>query len=542
MGATGNSGISNAARQVPDGSPRPDRAGAFWRLILPVACALAVAAAVEVFLYVTFHPTFWQKTTWLLHDPYLGERFDRNHVYLRLSRFEDSDPDVISVGDSTGFLGLQTTVIDRYLGGMSFLNLNVGGNQGYLGYATLAEYMLQRSHKTKYVVLYVYPQLLPQDWFAKNADAGPITYDDFVGAKSWLTPPSAFLSPYAKFALFEGRRYRQGEPLNRRVPSMQLTSTIEDARGWLPEFDVRFDRVDERTPFLWDDRSVWYRRLGLGDPSSLNVNLDAFDRMVRSHGARLVVAFAPIAARALKENDANLDIADRALERFQREHPEVKFLFPLITTWGPEKFGSIYHVSREYTFLSSERLGQALARLARDPDSIPPYRAQAQAPAAYPPIAVKPAGPADPALLAPALAFYLFTCTDEPKYRDLISRRVAGLIDREAAYGYAMADTRDRIASLARRGIKIGFDLAQMRATPVDVQGLSHCGAASPQWVQLDGAMTYTYESSEMKISESTAWPETAHVVVPLVAEDGVRKFDGYCPEPSMAESRLGSQ
>jgi hypothetical protein len=539
MEATGNSGIPSGARQGPDGSTRP-RANVLWRLILPGACALAIIAAVETFLYVTFHPTLWQKTTWLLHDPYLGEPFDRNQVYLRLSRFEDSDPDIISVGDSSGFLGLQTTVIERYLGGMSFFDLNVGNNHGYVGYAALAEYMLRRSPKIKYVVLYVYPQMLPSAWLANRADTGPITYNDFVGPRSWLTPPSAFLSPYAKFALFEGRRFHQGEPLNRRVPSMGLTSTIDDARGWVPEYDVRSDRIGERAAFLPDDRSVWYRHLGLGDPSTLNVTLDGFDRMVRSHGARLVVAFAPVAARVTQENDPNLGTADRALERFQREHPDVKFLFPLITTWGPEKFGLIYHVSREYTFLSSERLGKALARLLRDPDSIPPYRAQARAPTAYPPIAVKPAGPADLTLLAPALAFYLFTYTDEQKYRDLVSRRVKDLIDREVAYGYAMADTRARIASLAQRGIRIGFDLSQMRATPVDVDGLSHCGTPSPQWVQLDGAMTYTYDSSAMNISESTPWPAGAHVVVPLVTEDGVRKFDGYCPEPSMAESRLG--
>jgi hypothetical protein len=159
--------------------------------------------------------------------------------------------------------------------------------------------------------------------------------------------------------------------------------------------------------------------------------------------------------------------------------------------------------------------------------------------AAYPPITIKPAGAADPALLAPALALYLFTSTDEQKYRELISQRVSDLLDHEPAYGYAMADARARIAALARRGITIGFDLAHMRATPVEVQGLSPCGTATPQWVQLDGAMTYTYDSPAMKLSEATAWPETSHVVVPLVVEDGVRKFDGYCPEPSMTDRRF---
>ena len=242
---------------------------------------------------------------------------------------------------------------------------------------------------------------------------------------------------------------------------------------------MRFDRIDGRAAFFSDERSGWYQHLGFTDPSSINANLDAFDRAVRSYGARLVVAFAPLSRRVIKENDPNVTIADQALARFQHEHPDVKFLFPLLTHWGIEKFGMLNHVSREYTFLSSERLGTALARLVHDPESIPPYIAQAKVPAAYPPISVKSAGPADPGLLAPALALYLFTSTADEQYRRLFSKRVAELLDRESGFPYAMADARDRVASLARRGITIGFDLSQMRARPVEVEGLSHCGTAS---------------------------------------------------------------
>jgi hypothetical protein len=66
MEATGNSAIPGGAQPAPDGTTRPD---VISRLILPVAAALAIVAAVELFLYATFHPTFWQTTTWLLHDP-----------------------------------------------------------------------------------------------------------------------------------------------------------------------------------------------------------------------------------------------------------------------------------------------------------------------------------------------------------------------------------------------------------------------------------------------------------------------------------------
>ena len=319
-------------------------------------------------------------------------------------------------------------------------------------------------------------------------------------------------------------------------------STVDDTLGWLPEFDVRYDRVNGRVPFYPDNRSGWYNQLGLTDPSSINVNLDEFDRMVRSYGAQLVLAFAPIPRRGIVPNDPFVVADDQAMKRFQREHPDVKFLFPLITEWGPEKFGMFNHISREYTFLSSERMGRAMARLIRNPDSIPPYTAMYRSEGPFPPIEVKSTGAPDPNLLAPALALYLYASTADPKYRDLLSKRVLDLLEQEPSFQYEMSDARVRIASLASRSIKIGFDLSQVRATPVNVQGWPHCGATSErklQWVQLDGVMIFTYDSPTAHSREPVQWPQSSNILVPTVIEDGVPKFDGYCPEPSMSQSPI---
>jgi hypothetical protein len=512
---------------------------ALRRVVLPAAFAIAVAAAVELCIQVAFHPTFWQKTTWLLHDPYRDELFDRAELSIRLSHVENSAPDIISVGDSSGFFSLQSTVVNRYLGGRKFVSLNTGANQAYLGYQAIAEYMLRRSKGIKYVVLYVFPLYLPFDGIVRFADLSPITYNALVGPQAALTPPSAFLSPYAKFEAFEGQPFDPTRPPAFQLPALQLSDTVDDALGWLPEFDVRSNRFGRRPSFFSDQRPDWYLRLGsrfgVTDPSSTNVHLDEFDRMVRSYGAQLVVAFGPLARHIAQPDELNLVAAEQALERFQREHPDVKFLFPLLTEWGIEKFGALNHISREYTFLSSERLGKALAQLLRDPDSIPPFKARGE-PAPYPPLSVTPAGPEDPSLLEPALALYLYTSTDDEKYRALLSSRVTDLLAREPAFADVMADERARIASLAKRNTKIGFDLSQLHAVPVALKGMPHCNAdQTVQWVHVYGAMTFTYQSPLISKSESIAWPNG--IYVPTVVEDGVRKFDGYCPEPSMAEN-----
>ena len=509
------------------------------RLILPAILAIGAVGSMELAIELRYRPDFWQKTPWLMHDPYRGELFDRVEMYVRLSHLENSEPEIISVGDSSGFFSLQSTVVNRYTHGHKFLSLNTGANQAYIGYQALAEYMLRRSTHVKYVVLYLFPQLLPQEAVIELADLGPITYDSLVSLKSYLMPPSAFLSPYVKFRMFEGRHFRANDPLTGHLPSLQLDSTVDETLGWLPEFDVRYDRVDGRSPFFSDTRSAWYRQLGLTDPSAINTNLDDFTKWSRSYGAQLVVAFAPMQARGLKPSDPNVPLAQKALARFQREHPDVKFLFPLITRWGSEKFGMFNHISREYTFLSSERLGKALGRLVTDPNSIPPFQPQYEDTGPYPPITATPTGPSDPSLVWPALAFYLYTSTDDNSHRQFISKRVLDLLAAEHGYQYMMEDAAARIRSLAKRNIKIGFDFTQLHATPVAITGLPHCDERTDvQWVQLHGAMIFTYASPTANSKEPVAWPLTSHIYIPTIVEDGVRKFDGYCPEPSMTDQQ----
>jgi hypothetical protein len=502
------------------------------RLLFPALFALGLAGVIETAIEVVFRPGFWQRTTWLMHDPYKGEPFDRIVLYEKLSHFENSDPEIISVGDSSGFFGLQSRIVNRYLDGHRYLSLNTGANQAYAGYQGIAEYMLQRSPHLRYVVIYAYPQLQPAQGLFKDADLAPILHDDLVGMKAALTPPSAAFSPYAKFKIFDNIRFDPDAPMANHVPGLLLRSTIDEALGWLPEFDVRFDRIDGRGTFFPDRRPEWYQRLGLSDPSTINATLDGFARMVRSYGAQLVMAYAPAGARAVEIGDPNVVADEQALARFQRENPDVKFLFPLITRWGTEKIGTLNHVSREYTFLSSARMGRALARLIKDPRSIAAFETSYRDPGSYPAIATKALGPPDPALLNPALALYLYASTADENYRGQIAARSLALLEREDAFQYMMADARERAASLAERGIKIGFDLSQLRATPMAVTGLPFCAdGAGLQWVQIDGTMIFTYQSKESVASSPVAWPATSHILIPLATEDGVRKFDGYCPE-----------
>jgi hypothetical protein len=517
--------------------------GPAWsRLVGPILFAVALAGAIELALQLKFHPDFWQKTTWLLHDPYRGEPFDRVMLYERLGNLEDSRPEIISVGDSSGFFAIQSTIVNRYTHGVAYLSLNTGANYAYRGYRALAEYMLRKpGSRIKWVVVYAYPQLLPEQHIIDLGDLASYVDDTLVGPLSVITPPSAFLSPYVKFKTFVDYNWHFGDPMMNQVPALQLRAQVDQALGWLPEFDVRGNRISGQFQFFSDLRGGILPRLGLEQASSIYAVYDDFNRMVESYGAHLAIAFAPISERAIFSHEPAIAPAEAAMAQFSRDHPDVKFLFPLISRWRPEKFGQPNHVSREYTFLSSMRLGKALDRLAHDPDSIPSYVPRFQ-PQQLAPVTQQLTGPANTDLLKGAFAFYLYTQTANDDYKPLISRRVLDLLAHDEAFQYMMEDTRERMHLFAAKGIAIGFEFSQMRARPVAVTGMPFCNPQpETQLVQVDGTLNYTYASKDSAPPpEPVAWPEGSHIYIALIKEDGIFKFDGYCPESDLALANTG--
>jgi hypothetical protein len=505
------------------------------RLIAPIALALGLVGLLELAIQVIYRPTFWEKTTWLLHDLYRGgELFDRGVVVEKLGNLLDLDADIISVGDSSGFFSLQPRIVNRYLHGMKYVNLSTGANQAFGGYRAIAEFALRRSPRIKYVVLYLYPQLVPAPAVVAQAGLSPILQDTLVGLRSYITPPSAYFSPQMKFRLFEGRRYRAGDQLSNHKVYLEFHSTVKETLGWVPEHDIRFDRF-RRLSFYPLSKNEWYERLGIPNPSTIPAILGDFRKMVKSYGAELVIAFAPYPASAFEPKDDNLGATERELERFQSENADVKFPFPYITAFSREKFAQFNHIAREYVFLSSSRLGAALDQVIRDPGSLPQFHPADTHPPRAPDVEFRSTGPADQALVDAAMSYFLYAATADESYRDLISSRVLDLLDHNQAFRFMMQDTKERIVKLGMQGITLGYDLSGLQGVPVGVENLPHCDArADVQWVHLQGTVNYTYASPITRSTEPVSWPASSHLFVPTVMENGVRKFDGYCPEPAL--------
>jgi hypothetical protein len=504
-------------------------------LILPIVLAVVLIAAIETTIAVSLRPTFLDKTTWLLHDPFGDEPLDRLIVLEKLKLLDD-DADIISVGDSSGFFSIQPTIVNRYLPGLKYINLSTGGNHTFEGFRGIAEHALQRSKRIKYVVLNILPFRTTETNLIVSAALGRTLHNNLVGIRSYLTPPSAALSPYARFQLLANRRY-DGHPWSSHKVYVEMLDTAQLTLGWVPEHDVRFDRINEVLPFYSDQR-IWYYRYPPFEQSFLRAALKDFNQMVRSYGAELIVSFHPMPARTILPNDLHAIEQDRALEQFQQEHPEVVFLFPLVTPFGPEKWAQWNHISREYSHISSKRMGLALRKyLAAAPASYPKFRAQYDVTKPRSPVTWRALGPPDGDMLDAAMAYFMYAATADESYRARISRRVLDLLEKEPAFGFMMDDTRARIALIAESKSRLTYSTSTLRGTPIEVSGLSHCDpSANVEWVHVEGAMTFGYETRGRQLPAPIPWPATSHIFIPTVIEDGIRKFDGYCPEPSVTE------
>jgi hypothetical protein len=385
----------------------------------------------------------------------------------------------------------------------------------------------------------MFPHWFPEDKALTFTANGRTLRDVLVSTKSYVTPPSAALSPYVKSWTFENRVY-QGPSFDHKA-FFELTDTIHQALGWLPEHDIRPDRAGQKHPDGADQR-LWYKRLPFMEKSYFNTILSDFNRMVRGYGATFVVAFNPVPTRMVVPGDQNAIARDRNLQRFQEEHPEVVFLFPLVTTFGDEKYGTFNHISREYSFLSSRRFGMALGNIIANPGSVPKYSAQLSQSESPPDITWATNGAPNQEALDAAMAFFMYAATADEPYKSRISKRVLDLLARDEAFEFMMKDTRERIAVLAGKDAKLLYDTSQLTGTPIDVTGMTHCNRdENVQWVHVHGIMSFIYQSPEKNLKAPIRWPATKHIFIPTVIEDGVRKFDGFCPEPSVS-TQLVSQ
>jgi formylglycine-generating enzyme len=503
----------------------------FWPLII----SIIVIGLIEGILYFRYSPSLLDRSPWLLRDPYMPEGFDRISLYLKLKTLEKSNPDIIMVGDSSGFFSVQPKITMGYLEGLKLANLSINASYGYQGYKAVAQYAINNNPSVKYIVLNIYPFLLPTKRLEHVSRSGRLgqTFEKlFISPVRFLAPPSAYWTMQAKHLCFLRSFLPSTHRLSNHIVALDAHYRLRDTLGWIPEYDERCSRTTDYHKFEFD-----YKKniLGFESETFIYDTLANFAKMCKEKNVRLIISFNPIGWQHFNDRDEDVQRVFKELERVQIAFPDVWILNHPITIWEPVKFGMYNHIAREYSHLSSARLGKALSLLISHPESYQPFDAGVAMSkiAPSPKVEIRASG-VDASLeqKKAAMAFFLYAATGNIEYRLLLSKRSIKLLEDDDAFKFMIWDNKTRLDSLAWEGINFDYDLKNLRGVVVYVSNGQRCvDKNSDLWIRLDGSIKYTMKIKDETIEAPVKWSSNNNIFVPIIFEDGQWKFDGYCRE-----------
>jgi hypothetical protein len=324
-----------------------------------VLLALGVIAATEGVCALALRPGIVERTKFNLLD-----RFQSAVIFGKLNDFADSAPDIIQVGDSSGFYGVNPDIVMRHLGGLKYLNLSCCAATGYRGYYGIADFMLRRNPGIKAVVLYVSLNNLPR----ADLIQGQHQLGEFI--QNSLTTPFSSVSP-ATVALRQrivDAMEKKGQAKTDAIFTDDMRQSARQHNGWWAEHDRRL-AGEKRVAFWrqtcggsgikpWNDQPAYYS----GDGQSYTVReLERFALLAAHHGAKLIVLFHPFSCRGAEGGffDARRTDISAVMQRHRNVIAEPK---QMLDSWPTEKFVSSDHLRVGYDQENSRRVGKLLAQ------------------------------------------------------------------------------------------------------------------------------------------------------------------------------------
>jgi hypothetical protein len=339
-----------------------------------LAAAGALVLLVEGVCALALKPGFVERANVGLLD-----RFHNSVIFGKLADFERASPDIIQVGDSSGFHGVRPETVMRYLGGLTYVNLSCCADTGYRGYYGIADFMLRRNPSIKAVVLYVSLNNLPRaDLVRGGGQMGELIQNTLTTPFARLSPPTIALRDKIADAI-ETKRMTRTEAAF--IADMQQSTRQHG--GWWAEHDRRLagaKRVaywrqicgETGVAFRDDDGRFYDEDFVHGRQSYMRMELERFALLAADRGAKLVVMFHPFSCRGL---EGSLLAARRADIRALLERHDNMAVFPggMLELWPAGKFASADHLHVGYDEENSARVGRLLAQyLGVRPDAAAP--------------------------------------------------------------------------------------------------------------------------------------------------------------------------
>jgi hypothetical protein len=342
-----------------------------------ILAALVVIAGIEATSAMVFPSTAVERAGYINWNFNTVEPFHKILINEKLANAVRDQPDVIQVGDSSGFHAIVPRIVDQYLGGLRYENLSCCANTGFDGYYTLIDFMLRHAPSIKAVVFYVSLNNTPRD---------PATIStESVGGEERLRnafgPLSAVVSPptlalrqdVLRWVYTYGHTYLSAGSIPFEDSWPELIQSIRDTRGWRPEEDVH--RVAEKQAQKLAElcgptgvrpinghRPEDFMRDILGSRHSFTqIELRRLAALTARHQAKLILIIQPYPCRAIVGSFVPSLEAD--VETVMSDYPNLIVPDPaLFEAWPGQWFSSPDHLATGYEDAVSRRAGRLIAR------------------------------------------------------------------------------------------------------------------------------------------------------------------------------------
>jgi len=317
----------------------------------PILVALVVIAGFETAVMAVRRPNDVERSNFLTLG-YLRPEVHRLIVNEKLRAFGWSSPDVIQVGDSTGFYGVNSDIVTDQLGGLRYVNLSCCANMGFDGYHAVAHFMLRQNPSIRAVVLYISAfNFVSMD--IDGSFAQPIQ-NSFDSVLSYVMPPSLALREEILKAVYGSARTSSANPeLGRKL------EFIRHHNGWLAEDDLRLSgktRDDYWHTQCGPELSIVWR----------DVDRRLFDKiaglaaLTAGYNAKLVLMVQPLPCPFAGEAFAAVR---RGLDRLRSTYPNLVVTpADVFSSLPRDLFSSFPHLRIGSEITNSQRVARAVAQ------------------------------------------------------------------------------------------------------------------------------------------------------------------------------------
>ena len=342
-----------------------------------ILAALAVIAGIEAASAMVFPSTPVERSGYLNWNFNTVETFHKVIISEKLANAVRDQPDVIQIGDSSGFHGIVPRIVDQYLGGLRYENLSCCANTGFDGYHSLIDFMLRHAPSIKAVVLYISLNNTPRDPAGVLSDVvgGEDRLRSSFGPLSTVTMPASLSLRHKilKEVYNLGDTFNQSGLLSFEDLWAELIQSTRATRGWRPEQDVH--RVPERQAqklaelcgpsgvrLVGGHRPEDFMRDILGSRQSYTqIELRRLAALTARRQVKLILIFQPYPCRELQ--GGLVPSLKAYIEAVQSDYPNLIVPEPaLFEPWPGQWFSSADHLAIGHEDAASRRAGRLIAK------------------------------------------------------------------------------------------------------------------------------------------------------------------------------------